>query len=89
MDSPFFEWGGCGAANAGLVFQLCVGAPALKIIRTIRLPNRRQQKRATLTDSPFFEWEPGNVLLSQEGESGAFRSTAPATGTSQAMLESG
>ena len=35
------------------------------------------------------EWESGNVLLSQEGGSGAFKSTALATGTSQAMLESG
>ncbi|PKH00633.1 hypothetical protein CXF95_03740 [Paraglaciecola sp. MB-3u-78] len=57
------------------------------------LPDRwryfTQQKRATLADSPFFKWEPGNVLLSQEGGSGVFRSTAPATGTSQAKLESG
>ena len=30
----------------------------------------QMQKRATLTDSPFFKWEPGNVLLSQEGEGG-------------------
>jgi hypothetical protein len=34
--------------------------------------NRRQQERATRVNSPFFEWEAG---------SGAFRSTAPATGT--------
>jgi hypothetical protein len=47
---------------------------------------RLYEKAPTISAQGFScNWEPGNVLLSQEGGSGAFRSTASATGTVRAL----